>query len=149
MSSEIRPASTVFLVGIYAVIFALMAAAYLVIEYFFALQMAAIGIVITAAASMTMARNWVMREQTAPNGTRVWTITLLCSIITMIFYGVIGLLGVAADERLLREIQREGPVLMAAVAAILFLISLFVIRIGLWVGIKQAVKQINTAKQKA
>ncbi|MFK4825493.1 ABZJ_00895 family protein [Paenochrobactrum sp. BZR 588] len=148
-SSEARPASATFLVGVYAAIFALMAIVYLAINYFFQLEMATIGFVITAAAAMTMARNWVMREQTAPASARIWKISVLCVIVTIIFFAAIGGLGVATNQHLMREIEYNGPMLIAGVAGILFLISLFIIRISLWIGIKQAIKQVNAAKLKA
>jgi lysylphosphatidylglycerol synthetase-like protein (DUF2156 family) len=142
-ASETHHASSRFLVGIYTVIYIMMAAAYLLINYFIKIDNAAIAIIIAAAAAMTMARNWVLREQATPSGKRIWMISLACALVTTVLLGFITILGVAANEQLLREAQHEGPMLIVGVAAVLLVINLIVIRLGLWTGIWQAAKLVR------
>ncbi len=142
-TSQIRRASAGFLIGIYSIIFLGMAAAFIAITYLIEIENAAMGLIIAAAAAMTMARNWVTREQAKPSQIRAWTISLGCALVTLVFFAIIAMTGIAADEAALRDLQREGPILIVGIAGILLVIILLVIRLGLWVGTMQAMKLIR------
>ncbi|MGU3576106.1 ABZJ_00895 family protein [Brucellaceae bacterium C25G] len=147
-SSAIRPVSATTLVGIYSAVFALITAVYLILDYFFELNLASVGIIIAAIASMSLARNWIMREKIAPNSKRVWKISFACAVVTLIFFIVIGGLGIMADEKLMNEILNQTPLMLLVVFIILFVFSFVVIRISLWFGIKQALRQVRLAQLK-
>jgi hypothetical protein len=63
--------------------------------------------------------------------------------VTLGFFAIIAMTGIAADEAALRDLQREGPILIVGIAGILLVIILLVIRLGLWVGTMQAMKLIR------
>ncbi len=140
---QIHRASAAFLIGIYSIVFLGMAAAFIAIAYLLEIENAAMGLIIAAAAAMTMARNWVAREQAKPSQIRAWTISFGCALVTLAFFSIIAMAGIAGDEAALRDIQREDPILIVGVAGMLLAISLLVIRLGLWVGTLQAMKLIR------
>ncbi len=138
--SEARRASMLSLVGIYTAVFVALAVAYMILDHFIRVENSAIGLVVAACAAMTMARSWTLREKAPPAGARAWTATILCALVTTALLCGVTALGVADDDQLLREVQHEGPATLAVVVAILLAVNLLVIRLGLWLGSRRALK---------
>lgn len=142
--TDTRPVSTAVLVGLYAAVFTGMVALLAVITSFVEFENSAMGLVIAFAAAMSTAQFWVSREKLTPPGHRLWGVAVICGLVTAAIMAGIASLGVLGSEQLLREIGGDVTIL-AAVLVGLAAVNVLVVRLGFWLGAKQATKATGGA----
>lgn len=122
------------LIGIYTAVFVAMAAAYIVLGSFVAIDNPAMGIVIAACAAMSTAQTWVSREKAVPESRRAWKLALACALITTALSAIVGAAGLLGEAGLLREMLREATTVVPLLAIVVMSVHVLVIRLGLWIG---------------
>jgi hypothetical protein len=132
-------------VFIYAVIWAL--------ETFFNItfQNSAMGIILVFCAASAAGQFWYSREQQKPASGRVWKVSVLCAFVSVLLQGliigaIIALVGMDAAIGTISAADRQ--ILMIA-AVVIALLEILVVRLGFWMGIKQAAKQAALRAAKA
>lgn len=145
-TTEPRPTSllrvtaifTAFLIGMIVLLIALV---YIATEYFdLPFENSAMGVIIVMVAGMSTGTAWFNRERQAPSSARKWAAALAATVVTLIMQGTMIGLATLAEPQMLREIQNEKASVFAIVFAAVAVFDLLTIRIGLWMGIRSAVK---------
>lgn len=136
--SDSRPASAVFLTGIYTAFFLFGCVVFLAINHFFpSFDNSASGIIVMVVAATTMAQIWAFREKSRPAGKRAWVISLLCATVTTVLLVGAAILGGIGDFELLAELQQDGGATLLLILSVFVLaLDLVIIRLSIWLGPK-------------
>lgn len=150
--TEPRPASTLRVVLNYFGALILGIVVYFVIvwiaEEYFNLQPSsnAMGIILVVIASVTAGSGLYTREQARPTSGRLWRLAIICAVATVILQtGIIALAAANTGDELIGQIRNETPSTIAIFVAVVAVVDALLIRLGLWLGVRQGVK-IEVAK---
>ena len=105
----------------------------------------AMGFVLVFVAATILGQVWYSREKARPASGRTWMIVLLCTLVMVGLQGVMIWLSyqyAALESPLpLGELKGEDRMILIGLAAALVVIVMLLIRLGVWVGMRQGVKQ--------
>jgi hypothetical protein len=102
----------------------------------------AMGLILVFCAASATGQFWYSREQEKPASGRVWTVSAVCLLITLVLQAaiiaaIVVLMGEEADIGQLRGSDQQ---ILAIAAFAIVVLELLVIRLGLGFGIRQAAK---------
>lgn len=129
-----RPASTLYLVGIYTVLLVGFSVLAILVTVFLNFENSAMGVIVSMAAASGMAQAWVVREQAAPPSGRAWKMAALCALITTVLLSGAAAIGLESEGESLRDIASEGLLFMLALVVGILAMNVLVIRLGIWLG---------------
>lgn len=140
--TEPKPVGTLSLVGIFAALFCGLVVVVLLIVYFIDFDNPAMGPITTFVAAMSTGQIWATREKAAPQSGRAWRVAMICGLLAT----AVSIAGVAltlsVDPAFLAELQADvdSTAFIAASSAGLAVLNILIIRLGLWLGGRQALK---------
>jgi len=112
----------------------------------------AMGLVLVFVAAAALGQFWYAREGAQPASGRIWMIAMLCTLVTVGLQGVLMLLSyryaALGSPSPLGELRDEDQMILIGVAAALVVVVLLLIRLGIWVGMRQGAKQESIRAQK-
>jgi len=120
---------------------------YLLIQAFFHFSPsngAAMAFLLMVASAGSVGQIWYRREHARPHGARAWRVALLCLMATILVQALlVGVFYVAAGmpDNPLRGVRPNEQLLLAGVGAFVLLLELALIRLGLFMGGRQAQKK--------
>ena len=139
--TEDRPVSTPLLVGIYAASFVGMAVLWNLLNLIASFDNPAMGLIVVFAAAGVAAQYWFSREKVVPPSGRIWTISLICGVVSAILSTGLFAVGMSADAQLAREFSQAGIVAIVGVFAAIVVIHALMARLGFWLTFWQAAKK--------
>ena len=147
VQTEAKPVTTLSLVGIFAALFCGLAVLLMLITYLVDFDNPAMGVILTFVAAMSTAQIWVTREKAAPQSGRAWRVALICGLVATAISAALAAVSFVADPALLAELQADADstAIIAAIAVGVTGLNILIIRLGLWLGGRQALKALPKA----